>query len=122
VQDPDDDKPNEVSHGSNDELKARLMARWREDQLRLYRVELKMAERRGFEQGLKEAREERLERWRKEGREQALRGVIRTQLQQRFGPLSESVITRIGAADQATLELYVERVVTAGSLAEVLDV
>jgi flagellar biosynthesis/type III secretory pathway protein FliH len=117
VQDPDDDKPNEVSDGSNDELKARLMARWREDQLRLYRVELKMAERRGFEQGLREAREENRER----GRNEAARALARRLLEMRFGPLDESTLARLGAADQATLDQYVERVLTADSLAEVFE-
>ena len=37
--------------------KAQALARWREDQLKLYRVELATAERRGQEDGLRSARE-----------------------------------------------------------------
>jgi len=114
MQNPDIDEANEALGRLSEDPKARALARWREDQLRLYRVELKTAERRGLERG----HEQGLEQGRKEG----VRALIRHQLQQRFGPLNESILARLDAADHATLEQYAERVIVANSLAEVFKV
>jgi predicted transposase/invertase (TIGR01784 family) len=83
---------------------AQSLARWREDQVRTYRVELAATERRGLERGLE--------------RERAL---IRRQLDKKFGPLADATLARLDAADHAALERYADRVLTARSLAEVLD-
>ena len=93
--------------------KAQRLARWREDQMRMYRVELAAIERRGLDQG----REQGIE----QGREQEARALIRRLLDEKFGPLGAASLTQLDAADHAALERYADRILTARSLAEVLD-
>jgi predicted transposase/invertase (TIGR01784 family) len=113
--------------------KAQSLARWREAQIRIYRVELAATERRGLERGLKQGleqgREQGLEQGLERGREQGLeqgreqeaRALIRRLLDKKFGPLGAATLARLEAADHAALERYTDRVLTAKSLAEVLD-
>ena len=66
----------------------------------------------GFQEGLREARQE------------ALAPVVRAMerlFTLRFGPLADSVITRIRAADLPTLEVWSEEVLHATSVEELLD-
>jgi predicted transposase/invertase (TIGR01784 family) len=88
--------------------KAQSLARWREDQMRMYRVELAAMERRGLERGL----EQGLERE---------RTLIRRLLDKKFGPLCAATLAQLDVADHAALERYADRVLTARSLEEVLD-
>jgi hypothetical protein len=55
------------------------------------------------------------------GREDALRSLLAKQLTQRFGVLSEAAMTRIRAADAELLARWGERLLSAASLAAVLD-
>jgi hypothetical protein len=57
---------------------------------------------------------------RAEGRAQA-RSLVRRQLERRFGPLPPRALARLAAADGATLETYADRLLTAPTLADVLD-
>ncbi|MEO0854060.1 MAG: Rpn family recombination-promoting nuclease/putative transposase, partial [Cyanobacteria bacterium J06648_11] len=61
---------------------AQRLARWREDQLRLYRVEMTAAQRtarqKGLEEGLEKGREEGLEKGQLAGRQSEAREVIRS--------------------------------------------
>jgi hypothetical protein len=55
-----------------------------------------------------------------EGTKLGYRAVLRTQLEQRFGELPADAIARLDQADSDTLDAWARRVLTAGSLAEVL--
>lgn len=55
------------------------------------------------------------------GRQEGLRATLQKQLRLRFGALSDDVAMRIARADTVQLEQWVERVLTAATLAEVLD-
>jgi len=79
----------------------------------MYRVELAAIERRGLDQG----REQGIE----QGREQEARALIRRLLDKKFGPLGAASLTQLDAADHAALQRYADRVLTANSVAEVLD-
>jgi hypothetical protein len=61
-----------------------------------------------------------IEEGRKEGIELGYRAVLRTQLEQRFGELPADALARLDEADADTLDVWVRRVLTAGSLADVL--
>ena len=54
------------------------------------------------------------------GLEKGLKRTVRRLLELKFGPLSTETINRIEAADEAALDRYTERVLTATSLEEVL--
>jgi flagellar biosynthesis/type III secretory pathway protein FliH len=92
-------KANEALDELSQDPHARDLARWREDQLRLYRVELATAERRGREEGQ--------------------RRLVRRQLETKFGVLDATLVARLAAADLATLDRYAERLLTAASLDDV---
>lgn len=64
-----------------------------------------------------EAQEKGLE----QGRRQGERAVLVRLLTQRFGPLPRTAVARIRRANLATLERWTDRVLTAGSLDDVLD-
>jgi len=66
----------------------------------------------GWHKGLQEGREK--------GREEGLREAISKLLRQRFGELAPEMVQRIEQADAATLDRWMERVLTAPSLAAVL--
>ena len=55
-----------------------------------------------------------------QGQSQGKRGIVRRQLELKFGVLPKDVVTRLDAADESALERYAERFVTATSLSEVL--
>ena len=65
-----------------------------------------------------------IERGRQQGREEGAqrkaRELLVKLLERRFGPLPEAALARVDAADTAELDLWVERVLTAATLAEVL--
>ena len=69
---------------------------------------------------LREAAMTIAEQLRQEGRLQRLLQVVLKQLSLKFGELDETVRARIAAADEATLERYTERVLSASTLEEVL--
>ncbi len=97
--------------------KAQSLARWREDQMRMYRVELAAIERRGLEQGIEQGREQGIA----EGREREARALVRRQLDKKFGPLGAATLAQLDAADHAVLERYADRILTARSIEDVLD-
>jgi hypothetical protein len=101
---PDIRKANEALGRLSEDPKARLLARWCEDELRLQRVELKTAESRAREQG----------------REETARAIARRQLEIKFGPLSEAARQCLDAANLQMLECFADRLVTARSVEEVL--
>ena len=74
----------------------------------------------GLEQGREEGREQGREEGREEGAQRKARELLVKLLQGRFGPLPEPALARVNAADTAELDLWVERVLTAASLADVL--
>lgn len=59
---------------------------------------------------------------RQEGRREGERAVLLRQLRARFGELPEAAVARIEAAESVALEQWAERVLSATTLAEVLDV
>jgi hypothetical protein len=69
------------------------------------------------EEGHKRGRKEGL----KEGLKEGQREMLLKLLGVRFGALPEVVIARVNAAEPSTLDLWAERVLTAPTLAEVLD-
>ena len=71
---------------------------------------------RGRQQGL----EKGLQQGREEGAQRKARELLVKLLERRFGPLPEPALARVDAADTAELDLWVERVLTAATLAEVL--
>ncbi|WP_441292492.1 DUF4351 domain-containing protein [Sorangium sp. KYC3313] len=56
------------------------------------------------------------------GRQEGERAVLLRQLRARFGELPDAAVARIEAAESAALELWAERVLSARTLADVLDV
>jgi hypothetical protein len=71
----------------------------------------------GRQEGLRKGREEGREEGRKEGQAELLLKLLCT----RFGAVPEKAALKVRAADAATLDLWAERVLTASSLTEVLD-
>ena len=102
-------KATEALDELSQDLKAQSLAPWRDDQMRTYRMELAATERRGLEQGIER------------GREREARALVRRQLDKKFGPLGAAALARLDAADHVALERYADRVLTASSLAKVLD-
>jgi hypothetical protein len=64
-------------------------------------------------------REEGLEQGREETRRRE-RDLLAKLLMGRFGPLPETAVARLNVADSAQIDRWVERVLTASSLADVL--
>jgi hypothetical protein len=61
-----------------------------------------------------------IERGRQEGARRKACEMLLKQLRIRFGVLPETVVARVSSAETAQIDLWVERVLTAPSLAEVL--
>jgi len=78
----------------------RRRAREREDSIKFYKMSLAASEARGKAEGKAE--------------------VLRKQLQLRFGPLAESTRARVEAATPEQLDAWIERVLTAKTLDDVL--
>ncbi len=79
---------------------AQRIARWREDQLRLYRMELATAERRGREEG------------REEGLEKGLQGTVRALCEMlgiELGPDKANALSTMRSAELSTLVDYLKR-------------
>ena len=70
----------------------------------------------GRQQGLQRGRREGRREGRHEGQRQALEKLLRL----KFGELGPEDLERIESADEATLDLYISRVLTADSVAAVL--
>ncbi|MGK4004523.1 DUF4351 domain-containing protein [Sorangium sp. So ce1036] len=58
---------------------------------------------------------------RQEGRQEGERAILLRQLRARFGELPAAAVSRLEQAESATLEQWAERVLSAKTLAEVLD-
>ncbi|WP_437827408.1 DUF4351 domain-containing protein [Sorangium sp. So ce1153] len=56
-----------------------------------------------------------------QGRQEGERTILLRQLRARFGELPEAAVVRIEAAETASLEQWAERVLSAKTLADVLD-
>ncbi|WP_437619134.1 DUF4351 domain-containing protein [Sorangium sp. So ce1151] len=56
-----------------------------------------------------------------QGRQEGERAILLRQLRVRFGELPDAAVARIEAAETAALEQWAERVLSAKTLAEVLD-
>jgi hypothetical protein len=69
---------------------------------------------------LEELREEGRKEGRKEGLVEGAQGMLLKQLRHKFGALTEAQIHRLRQADEATLDSYAERVMTADSIEAVL--
>jgi hypothetical protein len=78
-----------------------------------------------YDEMINEAQEKGLKKGRREGLTEGLmegeRTVLVRQLTRRFGPLPRNAAARIRRADQATLERWTDRVLTAKTLDDVLD-
>lgn len=61
------------------------------------------------------------EQLRQEGRFEGRRGMLLKQLKLKFGPLDEATQARVAAADDAALDRYAERVLSAATLSAVLE-
>ena len=61
------------------------------------------------------------EQIRREGLLQGTIEVLLKQLRERFGPIDESILARVRAANAAELERWTSRILTAPSLDEVLS-
>ena len=68
---------------------------------------------RGVERGLEKGREQ--------GLEQGERKTLLKQLRSKFGPVSDAAAGRVNAAGVAQLDVWLERVLTAQTLEDVLD-
>jgi hypothetical protein len=79
------------------------------------------AQEKGVEQGIRKGRKEGRKEGQKEGLMKGERAVLVRLLTRRFGPLPREGLARIRRADLATLERWTDRVLTARTLAEVLD-
>lgn len=78
----------------------------------------------GFRAGFQEGYREGFQAGLQEARQEALAPVVRAMellFALRFGPLTDSVITRIRAADLPTLEVWSEEVLHATSVEDLLD-
>lgn len=73
----------------------------------------------GLEEGRAEGRAEGREEGREEGRREALAAVLMKQLTRKFGPLPPDIPARIGEAGAEQLERWTDRILDAGTLAEV---
>jgi predicted transposase YdaD len=61
-----------------------------------------------------------LEKGMQRGRQEGYRTLVRRQIALKFGPLDASAVARLDSADEAALERYSERVLTATSIDDVL--
>jgi flagellar biosynthesis/type III secretory pathway protein FliH len=83
----------------------------------------------GFQKGLAEGRAEGLAKGlaeglaegRAEGRAEAGRTGLLKLLTKRFGPLPEDAVARVKSADEVDLDRWLDRSLTAPTLAEVLE-
>jgi hypothetical protein len=71
------------------------------------------------EQWSRQLRKEGREEGRQEGRREGEAGVVLRQLAFKFGPLDEPTVARVQAASAEQLRAWEERLLTAGTLAEV---
>jgi hypothetical protein len=75
----------------------------------------------GLEQGREQGRAQGREQGREQGRAEGERALLLRLLRARFGDLPPAALARVEGADIALLEQWGERVLTARTLAEVLD-
>ena len=74
-----------------------------------------------YQRMLREERREAREKAREEGRKEGERYILLRQFRARFGELPAATVARVEAADGAELDRWVDRVLDAKTLAEVLD-
>lgn len=70
---------------------------------------------------MKSLAEQLIEKGEKKGIEKGQREMLLWQLQQRFGPLPAEAAGRVSRATRSDLERWARRVLTAPTLADVLD-
>lgn len=73
-----------------------------------------------FQRLKKEMREEGRQEGHKEGHKEGRRDLLRRQLTKKFGPLDAATVARLDAADDALLDTYADRILTATKLSDVL--
>ena len=93
---PDIDQAREALDRLSQDPQARLLARWREDQLRLYRVELAAREERGRREGREEGRHE--------GQQEGIRTAIEALCEVLAIELSPERHAALAAMDEAALD------------------
>jgi len=101
---PDIDQAREALDRLSQDPQARLLARWREDQLRLYRVELAAREERGRREGHEEGRHEGQQEGRQEGRQEGIRTAIEALCEVLAIELSPERRAALAAMDEAALD------------------
>ena len=74
----------------------------------------------GLEKGLEKGLQQGLERGREEGMLGGRIRIVRRQLELRFGALDQTVVQRLESSDEAALERFAERLLTAHTVEEVL--
>ena len=72
------------------------------------------------QEGLEKGLEQGLERGREEGMLGGRIRIVRRQLELRFGALDQAVVQRLESSDEAALERFAERLLTAHTVEEVL--
>ncbi len=72
------------------------------------------------QEGRQEGRQQGRQEGRREGLQQGEAALLLRQLERRFGPLPEAVRERVVGADTEILEVWADRVLESGTLAEVL--
>ncbi len=97
---PDIQKATKALEQLSQDPKARMLAQWREDELKLQRVALATAEQRGRNEGRKEGHDE----GRKEGRAEALKEAIGSLCDVLEIPLDDARRARVDQSDAVALE------------------
>ena len=73
----------------------------------------------GMEQGIKQGMAEGMAKGVAKGVAQGERAVLERLIHRRFGPLDAQTLARLESANQPQLELWADRLLDAGSLADV---
>ncbi len=85
----------------------------------MYRLERMRGRRDGRMEGLEEGRQVGWQEGRQEGRQEGEADLLLRQLQRKFGPLQETALARVRAADSEALLEWGERILTAERLEDV---
>lgn len=94
-------KANEALEALSRDPKAQALARWREDQLRLHRVEMAAIERRGVEKGIEQGIEQGIEKERR-----ATVRVLCEALGIEWTPERQSIVAEAKASDLEVLKRH----------------
>lgn len=118
------DRLGELLQGEGDAELRHAFAVWINDALPGRTGELDIPERLGLED-FRNMLEDRIEEWnrelREEGRQEGLQQGLQQLLEQRFGPLDPHVLTRLRTADADQLQVWVSRLLAAGTLEDVFE-